>query len=85
MPTQIHPFIRRLIQRRLDMGLSQAKLAKKAGLARATISETESGKTSPILLTLDAYARAVGLRLNLALLEEDDHPRGYVLMMDDPD
>jgi len=51
----------------------------------AAFVKLESGKTSPILLTLDAYARAVGLRLNLALLEEDDHPRGYVLMMDDPD
>lgn len=89
MPTtnspKVHPLIRKLILRRIDLGLSQAKIADQGDIARATISAIESGKSSPSLRVLDAYARVVGLRPHLALLEEEDHPRGYVLIVEDQD
>jgi len=75
----------RLILRRRLMGLSQTKLAELSGLCRATIVQTERGTSSPSLHTLDAYARVVGMRPHLALLSEDDHPRGYCLIEDEPD
>lgn len=40
-------FSQRLIQRRAEMGLSQADLASKAGVAPAQISRYESGKHEP--------------------------------------
>jgi transcriptional regulator with XRE-family HTH domain len=80
-----HPLIQRLIRRRLHLGLSQAKVAEQGDIARATVSSMESGHSSPSLRVLDAYCQVVGLRPYLALMEEEDHPRGYVLVIDDPD
>lgn len=87
--SEVHPLIQRLILRRAFLGLTQAKIAQEAGVARATISSMESGWSSPTLDTLSKYAKVVGLRPHLALvdsdLSEDERPRGYVLVIDEPD
>ena len=44
-------------------GLTQAALARKAGLREATVSEIEAGKTDPRLSTMRALAAALGLDL----------------------
>lgn len=85
----VHPLIQRLILRRAFLGFTQAKVAQEAGIARATISSMESGSSSPSLDTLSRYAKVVGLRPHLALVDsdlgEDEGARGYVLVIDEPD
>jgi y4mF family transcriptional regulator len=59
--------------RRLDLGLSQAQLARQAGVSRKWISEFESGKSTAelglVLRVLDA------LDLSLELVEQADLSR----------
>lgn len=49
--------------RRKDAGLSQEKLAEKAGLSTVFISRVERGKESPSVDNLVKIARALGVRV----------------------
>ncbi len=44
-----------------EAGFSQEQLAKKSGLARATVNRIETGKTLPSLATLRKFAKVFGL------------------------
>ena len=55
--------------RRLSLGLSQAELAKRAGLCNGTISLIESGKHTPVLSTLSWIAEVLGMGLELKVKE----------------
>ncbi|MBO8129837.1 MAG: helix-turn-helix transcriptional regulator [Peptococcaceae bacterium] len=44
---------------RIEKGLSQVKLARISGVAQSSISEIESGKTKPIITTLEKLAAAL--------------------------
>lgn len=52
----------RIFQRASLLLLTQAELARRAGLHPLTISRIQTGKTTPTLRTIRALARAVGLR-----------------------
>jgi len=43
-------------------GMSQAKVAKRAGVRVMTVSNTERGITTPRGLTIRAFERALGIR-----------------------
>lgn len=45
---------------RLAAGLSQAELARRAGMDHTFISRIESGRTSPDVRTLQRLAKAIG-------------------------
>lgn len=49
--------------RRQDLGLTQAVLARRAGVARKSISELETGKASPELGLMLRVLEQVGLSL----------------------
>jgi transcriptional regulator with XRE-family HTH domain len=49
--------------RREQRGMSAAELARRAGLAKATLSGLESGRSNPTIDTLDAVAVALGIPL----------------------
>jgi transcriptional regulator with XRE-family HTH domain len=49
-----------VVDRRSDLGLTQAELALKANIDRRTVQNIEAGKR-PIPLTLAAIARALGM------------------------
>ena len=57
----------RLARRRLDMGLTQAELAERAGLGKRTVERIESGKSAQmasvvrVLRAMDALAGLDGL------------------------
>ena len=68
-------------QLRLQMGVTQAFLAKMAGTSQATIAQYESEKKSPTLLTLQRMARAMGRELFVSyvppLTREDRRSLAY--------
>ncbi len=51
--------------RRKDLALSQAELAHRAGVARKSISELESGKTQPELALMLRVLEQLGLALEV--------------------
>jgi len=61
------------LKARAAAGLTQAELAKRIGTTQSAIARLESGggKHSPSLATLRKYARALGCRLELKLITED--------------
>jgi transcriptional regulator with XRE-family HTH domain len=56
---------KRLLARRLELGLSQETLGRIAGTKQAKISDIELMKGNPRFDTLDKIARAVGLVIDL--------------------
>lgn len=50
---------RQLITERQEAGLSQAELAKRAGLRQETISRIESGKVTPTVRTMEAIDKVL--------------------------
>lgn len=53
--------------RRQDQALSQARLATRAGVARKSISELESGKSEPALRLTLRVLEALGLVLEVSV------------------
>jgi transcriptional regulator with XRE-family HTH domain len=58
---------------RMEKGLSQRDLARRAGTSQAAIAAYESGHRSPSLETLARIIRGTGLDLRIRLEEQDDH------------
>ena len=52
---------------RLQQGLGQAELARRAGTTQTYISRVERGAVSPALATLDRFLHAMGQRLSLGV------------------
>ena len=61
-----------LMQQRLALGMSQNRVALTIGTSQSTVSEWESGAVDPRLSSLQRYARAVGLRLGINLVMDDE-------------
>ncbi|MEU6110544.1 helix-turn-helix transcriptional regulator [Streptomyces albidoflavus] len=55
--------------RRVELGLSQAELAERAGMTQPQVSRMEGGDTVPTLPLLRRLARALEGSLNLAIDE----------------
>lgn len=70
-PTRIGPVVERL---RLEAGLTQAQLARRAGTTQAAISKIETGRTVPGLDVLDRLATALGRSISLTFGEAADRP-----------
>jgi transcriptional regulator with XRE-family HTH domain len=56
-----------LIKRRHDLGLSQRELDKMVGVSDCMIAKWEAGHRSPTAESLDKWAAALGMTLELAL------------------
>lgn len=54
-----------LVQRRAELGLSQAALARRLGVSQPTVARWESGEHVPEFRTLLRLADQLGLRLHL--------------------
>jgi transcriptional regulator with XRE-family HTH domain len=59
---------KRLKRLRVGKDMSQAALAKRAGLTREYVNKLEAGKQDPSLTTISALAKALGVPV-AALLE----------------
>ncbi|MAG45011.1 transcriptional regulator [bacterium] len=56
-----------VIQKRIEKGFTQAKLAKKIGTKQSAISRLESGSYNPSFAFLQKIANALDSRLQIAL------------------
>jgi transcriptional regulator with XRE-family HTH domain len=72
----VSPLHLRLRELRHRRGLSQAELAKRTGLRRATIVALERGQSSPRLTTLEKLATALGVSV-VQLLTAREESRGH--------
>ena len=52
-------------RRRTELGLTQAELARRAGLKQPAVARLEMGGTMPSILTLERIAEALKLRLDV--------------------
>jgi len=66
-----HQIARQLIALRLERGLSQAELAKRAGTKQASVSRVERGVTTPSLPLLKRLAEALDARLEVLFVSEE--------------
>ena len=65
-----------VLKRRTSLGVSQAELARRAEVRRATLSEIENGEGNPTLETLGALAKTLGVNVSDLLANtEDPHPK----------
>ena len=64
-------FLDQVLRARARSGLTQADVAARVGTTQSAIARLESGarKHSPSIATLQRYARALGLRLEIRLVE----------------
>lgn len=61
-----------LAQRRQRLGLSQTQVAARMGTSQSAVARLEGGDADVRLSTLERYAAALGVRLQVVLQEE--HP-----------
>ncbi|MFM9807764.1 helix-turn-helix domain-containing protein [Streptomyces scabiei] len=59
--------------RRIELGLSQAQLAERAGMTQPQVSRMEGGDTVPTLPLLRRLAKALDGTLNVAIDEGESH------------
>ncbi|WP_371783199.1 helix-turn-helix domain-containing protein [Streptosporangium subroseum] len=55
----------RVYDRRMELGLSQAELAERAGMTQPQVSRLETGGVTPTLTLLRRLARALDAELNV--------------------
>ncbi len=55
----VYELRKRILQLRLDQGLSQAELAERAGTKQSVISRIENGESEPRIVTIKKIARAL--------------------------
>jgi DNA-binding Xre family transcriptional regulator len=63
---------RRFAERRRELGISQAELARRSGIAQSEISRFESGRANPTFLTLSRLCDT--LDCEVALVARDPAP-----------
>ena len=56
-----------VIKKRLEKGLTQSQLAKKAGTRQSAISRLESGNYNPSINFLEKIAKALNLSLSVSM------------------
>jgi DNA-binding XRE family transcriptional regulator len=59
-----HHLLVRLVQKRVDLGLSQAQLAEKMGVSQPTVAAFEKYDNDPKLSTIRRYAHALGVSID---------------------
>lgn len=74
----LHQFVKAVAQNikrvRTTRGLSQAELARRSGIAKATLSQLEVGKSNPTMETLFALANVLAVPLGVLLHEGASAP-----------
>jgi len=64
----VYELRKRILQLRLDKGLSQAELAERAGTKQSVISRIENGESEPRIETIKRIARALDKEVRLELV-----------------
>lgn len=66
-----YELIRELIDLRIEKKLTQDELSKRIGIPKSNISRFESRKHSPTLDTLNRFAKGLGKRVELKLVDNE--------------
>ena len=66
---------RRLRTIRESKGLSQGDIERRSGLLRSYISRVEGGYTAPSLITLEKFAKALGVEPYQLLFQSHGNPK----------
>jgi len=76
-------FLDEFLKARSSAGITQAEVAQRIGTTQSVIARLESGrgKHSPSLATLQKYARALGCRLEVRLINEAETRKSKVRTM----
>ena len=59
--------------RRIELNMSQAELAKKAGVTRQTIGLSEAGEFNPSIRLCIAICKALGVKLDDIFWEDEEN------------
>lgn len=70
-----------LQEARRRSGLTQAELARRAGVPQSTVAKIERGRRDPSLSTLERLVHAAGLELRVQLAARDDHDLQLIDLM----
>lgn len=73
-PTQLNP--KRLARRRVEAGLTQTELAKRAGCSKSLVSEVEAGRANFSVTNLAKISEALGCTIADLLPDEDETGTG---------
>jgi transcriptional regulator with XRE-family HTH domain len=65
MSTAVQQKIDTLVRRRTDLGITQRELDKQIGVSDCMVAKWESGQRSPTAESLERWAGALGLRVEL--------------------
>lgn len=57
--------MRRIVEARIEEGLTQQELAKRCGMRPSNLCRLESGNGNPSVATLDKIARGLGRKLDI--------------------
>jgi predicted NBD/HSP70 family sugar kinase/transcriptional regulator with XRE-family HTH domain len=68
--TRRNAMLATMAAKRKGQGLSQHSVAKAMGTTQSAVSQIESGHSDPQLRTLQKYARAINLRLEVAVVDD---------------
>lgn len=66
-----HSVIEQYVQCRKMQGITQAELAKRAGIPRSNITRFESGNYNPSLEQMVRIAAALGMKLQIQLVDKE--------------
>lgn len=67
----------KLVELRLERGLSQAQMAEKLGLRQANLSRLESGQANPTVGILGRIAEALACKLKLSVEEGNSNHKKH--------
>jgi len=70
-------FLDEFLKARSSAGMSQTEVAQRMGTTQSAVARLESGKGkhSPSLATLRRYANAIGYRIDIRLVKEEEEPQ----------
>ena len=72
----IRTLIQRLVERRLELGMTQKDVAERMGVARARVAEIELEGSKTSFMRIAAYAEAVGMKIEVSKVAEPQAPYG---------
>ncbi|PZS32692.1 MAG: hypothetical protein DLM59_07630 [Pseudonocardiales bacterium] len=63
-----------MVSARDNRALTQRAVARSMGTTQSAVSDLETGRSDPRLSSLQRYARALGLRLHVRLVDTENGP-----------
>lgn len=69
MNQPLHPIVRQLRRRRIDLGMSQKRVGEICGVTPSCVTDWESGRRLPNLLTVQKWANSLDMAVMVMPME----------------